>query len=241
MKRRQKLTYFLAGLMSAFLLMGAVNPAFAAMVGKTIQVFTGVNIYIDDVKLDPKDANGNPVEAFIYNGTTYLPVRAVGEAVGKTVQWDGATSSVYLGKHSSSEPAVYLSELDYFSGTSDSNFNTAASEQDNLGNTHYYCITGPFDRTYKLNGQYSAMTGTLYQTYENRSYTIRQNSCLEIYGDGRLLHTVNFPKNTTGFEPSDFTINLTGVLELQVVLKIYNGNLFNLGTYLSLGDVGLWT
>ena len=112
MKRRQKLTYFLAGLLSAVVLAGAVNPALAAMVGKTIQVFTGVNIYIDDVKLNPKDANGNPVEAFIYNGTTYLPVRAVGEAVGKTVQWEGSTSSVYLGKHASSEPAVYLSQMD---------------------------------------------------------------------------------------------------------------------------------
>jgi uncharacterized secreted protein with C-terminal beta-propeller domain len=52
-----------------------------------------VNIYVDDVKLEPKDANGNPVEACVYNGTTYLPVRAVGEAYGKVVQWDGSTQS----------------------------------------------------------------------------------------------------------------------------------------------------
>ena len=49
---------------------------------RTITVYSGVDIYIDDAKLDARDANGNPVETFVYNGTTYLPVRAVGEAVG---------------------------------------------------------------------------------------------------------------------------------------------------------------
>ena len=54
---------------------------------RTITVYSGVDIYVDDARLDARDANGNPVEVFIYNGTTYLPVRAVGEAVGKAVQW----------------------------------------------------------------------------------------------------------------------------------------------------------
>ncbi len=37
-----------------------------------------------------------PAEPFIYNGTTYLPVRAVGEAVGKEVAWDNDTKTVTL-------------------------------------------------------------------------------------------------------------------------------------------------
>ena len=37
-------------------------------------------------------------EPFIYNGTTYLPIRAVGEAVGKEVTWNGGTNTVYLGE-----------------------------------------------------------------------------------------------------------------------------------------------
>ena len=47
--------------------------------------------------IDPKDANGQTVEPFIYNGTTYLPVRAVGTAIGKDVSWDGVEKVVYLG------------------------------------------------------------------------------------------------------------------------------------------------
>lgn len=61
-------------------------------------LYNNIKIYVDGVKIEPKDATGKTVEPFIYNGTTYLPVRAVGEAIGKTVTWDGATQSVYLGE-----------------------------------------------------------------------------------------------------------------------------------------------
>ena len=52
---------------------------------------------VDGIPIVPKDAKGNIVEPFIYEGTTYLPVRAVGEALGKAVTWDGATKTVYIG------------------------------------------------------------------------------------------------------------------------------------------------
>lgn len=58
--------------------------------------FSDIKIFVNGAKIDPKDANGNSVEPFIVNGTTYLPVRAIGEALGKEVSWDGATNSVYL-------------------------------------------------------------------------------------------------------------------------------------------------
>jgi hypothetical protein len=71
--------------------------------------------------LEPKDANGNPVEAFMYNGTTYLPVRAISSAFDKSIVWDGETSGVYIGKHNGDTPATQpadtatqLMDLDYF-------------------------------------------------------------------------------------------------------------------------------
>ena len=48
--------------------------------------------------MEPKDANGNTVEPFIIDGTTYLPVRAVSNALGLNVGWDDATSTVSLGE-----------------------------------------------------------------------------------------------------------------------------------------------
>ncbi|MDQ0285159.1 hypothetical protein J2Z49_000249 [Desulfofundulus luciae] len=35
---------------------------------------------------------------FVYNGTTYVPLRYVAEALGKQVKWDGATGTIYIGK-----------------------------------------------------------------------------------------------------------------------------------------------
>ena len=58
----------------------------------------GIKIFVDGQKINPKDAQGNSVQPFIYNGTTYLPVRAVADALGKAVYWDGPNYTVYLGK-----------------------------------------------------------------------------------------------------------------------------------------------
>ena len=44
------------------------------------------------------------MEPFIYNGTTFLPVRAISEALGKEVEWDGPTSSVYIGEYTGKPP-----------------------------------------------------------------------------------------------------------------------------------------
>lgn len=100
---------FVAGALAATLISSLVSPTLAALASKTIQVYTGVNVYVDDQLIQPKDANGDPVEVFAYNGTTYLPVRAIGQALGKTIQWDGATNSVYVGRHTKKTKNVTLS------------------------------------------------------------------------------------------------------------------------------------
>lgn len=221
---------FAAGFMAAVLALGLSHPATAALVGKTIEVYTGVNIYVDDVKLDPRDANGNPVEVFVYNGTTYLPVRAVGEAVGKVVQWEGKTGSVYLGKHDSDTPAVYLQDLDYVTGKK---LESISSAKDNLGQNRNNCIeTHSFNNTYRINGQYRLMSGTLYQRYAYRDEVGK--AVLNIYGDGNLIYSAAIER---GMDPVDFTIDLTGVLELQVEFTVEWGLSFKAG----IADCGLWT
>ncbi len=81
-----------------FLLCGTVLAA--ASVGyKQINVaYDDVKLVVDGIKVTPKDVNGKIVDPFIYEGTTYVPIRAVGEALGKTVSWDGTTKTVYIGK-----------------------------------------------------------------------------------------------------------------------------------------------
>lgn len=214
MKTSQKIKYLVLGMviMAVFSIM--VVPSMADTVQKQISVLTGVNIYVDDIKLNPVDSAGRPVEAFIYNGTTYLPVRAVADAVGKAVIWDGKTKSVYLGEHSSEEPAVMLHELDYFyKGRYE--FEVVDDVKDNLGNTYDIGLetaNGTSYETYYINGKYSKIKGRYVLGYDYRDTGVE--SKLKIYGDGKLLYSS--PVLTGGVHPIDFEVDLTGVLELKV-------------------------
>lgn len=58
--------------------------------------YNDIKITLNGTAITPKDANGNTVEPFIIDGTTYLPVRAVADALGIQVEWDGSTNTVKL-------------------------------------------------------------------------------------------------------------------------------------------------
>ncbi|MBU5436146.1 stalk domain-containing protein [Pseudoflavonifractor sp. MSJ-37] len=89
---------FAAGVLVATLALGVAVPAgAAALTSKKIDVLQGIEIFVDGVRLDPKDANGKSVETFVYNGTTYIPLRAVSQALGKAVNYDGNTKRAYIG------------------------------------------------------------------------------------------------------------------------------------------------
>lgn len=57
-----------------------------------------IRLVINGDEVIPRDANGNIVEPFIINGTTYMPIRAVATAFGLETYWDGPNWTAYLGK-----------------------------------------------------------------------------------------------------------------------------------------------
>lgn len=88
---------FIAGMLTMLLLVTLVVPA-AATVGKVTKEleYRDISVTLDGKKLDLKDAKGNPVEPFMFEGTNYLPVRALAESLGLKVAWDGKTATVVL-------------------------------------------------------------------------------------------------------------------------------------------------
>ena len=75
------------------------------------RTYSNIKIKLNGNYLSPKDEDGNIVEPFIINGTTYLPIRAIADALDLNVYWDNIMNTVVLSEKSSSEKtAKYLQE-----------------------------------------------------------------------------------------------------------------------------------
>ena len=68
----------------------------AGAVGVTAQLSPNVSIVVDGAARTFYNVSGAEVHPITYNGTTYLPIRAIGEIMGKNVNWDQATLTVSL-------------------------------------------------------------------------------------------------------------------------------------------------
>lgn len=100
MINKSKLKKIIAGGVICAIAVGLIfTSAFADSVGQSIKVFyNNIKIVMDGKQVDPTDANGKSVKPFVFDGTTYLPVRAVAKVLGVDVTWDGLTGTIYLGK-----------------------------------------------------------------------------------------------------------------------------------------------
>ena len=93
---KKEIKGFITGVIISTLLSTMV---FATPIEDTITAFyNDIKVYVDGSLIKPKDADGNIVEPFIYDGTTYLPLRAISQALGKEVDWDSKNNIVYIGK-----------------------------------------------------------------------------------------------------------------------------------------------
>ncbi|HIR85040.1 MAG TPA: hypothetical protein IAA56_06825 [Candidatus Galloscillospira excrementavium] len=100
---------FLSGLLVVAMVAALAIPAAAEMV--QLNATTGVTIYVDDQKVDPRNSQGDQVDALLTGGTTYLPIRALGDALGKDIGWDESTTTAYVsGYEADPKAAEYLEE-----------------------------------------------------------------------------------------------------------------------------------
>ena len=96
---KSKFVSFLSGVLVTVMALGLSVTAFAASNSRSITVYP-INILVDGQQFQPKDAKGNTVEVFTYNGTTYAPLRALAEAYGLEVGYDSAKHIATVNKTS---------------------------------------------------------------------------------------------------------------------------------------------
>lgn len=58
----------------------------------------GIGFVVNGKEWIPKDQKGNVQYAITYKGSTYVPLRAAGDALGVEVGWDGKNNKVHLGE-----------------------------------------------------------------------------------------------------------------------------------------------
>lgn len=183
----------LAGAAVVALLCGTAVAA-STVTTKMIEAnYMGIKIVVDGVEVTPKDANGKVVEPFASNGTTYLPVRAIGEALGKDVTWDGSTATVYVGD-------VPGQVIDWMKKLPPYQVNTNSKIFDGSDPKSYMTISGnkitkgvQMSGGYKNEGyaswntnlKYESMTFTIGHVDGSKEYKIR----LDVFLDGELSET----------------------------------------------------
>ena len=228
---KKRLQGLIAGVLIGATITGGV--VFAANTTTLYDVIAnGIKIVIDGQKLNPTDANGNKVEPIIYNGTTYLPVRAVANALGKAVYWDGPNYTVYLGNMDGGLEYPTIEIEDMISISDD--IEQTDRLTDNYGNRYSRAIiSGGYGYTaqYLLNMKYSKFKATLYVP-EGEDDDIA--SYLTIEADGKTVYTS--PKMNNASRPIDIDVDVTGCNDIKIK---FNAKQWN-DVWICLGDAGFY-
>lgn len=90
-----KKTKIIAVVLGVLFALVATVSASSGFVEATLR-YRDIRVTLNGERIFLVDASGAPVEPFIIDGTTYLPLRAIANALGLAVGWDGTTSTVIL-------------------------------------------------------------------------------------------------------------------------------------------------
>ena len=77
---------------------GAVGFAASQIEDVVAQINYGISMKLNGAPYNPTEDDGSALRPLIYKGRTYLPVAALGKALGVAVKWDGDTSTVLIGE-----------------------------------------------------------------------------------------------------------------------------------------------
>ena len=171
---------------------------------KTITVTSGVNVEFNNEAIDMTDANGKAVEAFIYNGTTYVPIRAVSNAFGADIGYDRNTQTISVYDDFTEiltaaykldrTISVCMIELEVYRAAMNNNaFWTAPAEKSKEAKTFIDRDTEMLKTLSEDNGCYHLLSEQLLPTYNEfiksyqqavKSYTVMYNQ--RNYSDEKL-------------------------------------------------------
>lgn len=200
--------------------------------GNMIEVFYGIN----DIKINGQ-SNMPEQKPFVYNGSTYVPLRYISETLGYKVGWNGETKTISI-SDINIEGKLYLSDLKPY--VVDNivlyKLNNSNEEKDNFNSNHWvwnypddYVMTSagvkyykgiavtPDDREvgkmfFNLNDQYQKLSGLV--AFEDfKSERIDKHYIVRFYLDDELIDEVDISK---GDLPKEVSMSVKGGLQLKI-------------------------
>ena len=171
-------------LLVGMLIGGILVPTTYATVGTITKElsYNNIKITLNGNEITPTDANGTYVEPFIIDGTTYLPVRAVANALDLGVEWNGETNTVMLSDKTFSEaPSVgeTTKEGDIIYNMDGVKI-TLTEIKENSGYTAYrFLIENSTDNVIMFYG--SSISANDFMTYDTISANVQPHKKAEMY------------------------------------------------------------
>lgn len=197
----------------AVCLLLSVSVAAASAIKKNIVAnYMDIKLVVNGITVTPKDANGTVVEPFIADGTTYLPVRALAEALGEEVEWDGVNKIVYVGENPNkvlylpTACPAYEGNASVYTSQNGKTFKMAGKEYTN----GYTAVASGRYELFNLNAEYDYVTMTVGHVDD----TSMNDGKVQFYVDGELALEVSIPAEGL---PKQVTLPLNYALQLKIV------------------------
>jgi uncharacterized membrane protein YkoI len=112
--KKGRIKDILLGAVLTVMVISLAAPVFAASGSKTVDIwYDDISVVLDGDTLTLRDGSGKKVEPFTIDGTTYLPLRAIANALGLDVDWNANTSTVILESRSSTSTGSTTASGDY--------------------------------------------------------------------------------------------------------------------------------
>jgi len=168
----------------------------------------GITIKFDGQTKNMYNANGKQVFPISYEGTTYVPIRAVSGILGVDVDWDGATNTVLLGKTGTAKNFI---EMEPYATLKFSRCLPKDNKRQEIAGKEYSEYirfdTGMYDgyAYYDLGGKYNVLKFDAYSG---------SNASFNFIGDNEeLISTINIKAHEL---PRTHKINITNVTQLKI-------------------------
>lgn len=149
-----------------------------------IKVDPSIKILVNGEEFKPKDANGNDVMTFTYNGTTYAPLRALAEAYGLEVGYD-AEKRMATVSESDPKDALELSDVLYSDNNIDVRFFKTYTEEkyDRIEHGIYFQVTNKTNVELTFQSNSISVNGISYEVSGSDSVSANSTGFIEFEFD----------------------------------------------------------